>query len=511
MRILNGRTWKGIEPLISDKIKEYLIENGGVEQEVKSPYEEWRIKFFDTTFTYYKRGTLYSTPPKSMNPAVFEAWEYIDQLVGSRYVVPTKDFLIGLDETGKGEVIGHTILTGAIFPKELFKKIDLIVGPADTKKRHPFEYWDGLYKKLDHFKKEGLDFIFDKIPPWDIDRYNLNQLMDITYQRILNRFFREVDIPNCRIVIDDYGVGSILKKFLKFLEDNGAEVIVTTRAEDTYLEVKVASIISKWHREAVIKAINKNPKFQIDGLSVGSGNAADKQTIEWLEKWWQQNKSWPWFVKTSFKTIREIEGRIGEPQKETPSLDESILSEQFLNQFNGGNLSIQSLSLVCPYCGEILKHLNYVGYTDKEGKGHTKLRCPNCKKIIEHAGITLRYYCGYLLPDSSFIRGRILSKDLKSSKVFENFTVILSPVVRKECDGTPGGKNELDALAHFSSIGRIKLETVGNISDIPDGLPNVERDEMIIEDCLKYNAILLTADKSMCGFAIGRGIFVIRK
>ena len=89
--------------------------------------------------------------------------------------------------------------------------------------------------------------------------------------------------------------------------------------------------------------------------------------------------------------------------------------------------------------------------------------------------------------------------------------VILSPVVRKESDGSRRGKQELEALCHFSSIGRIKLETVGNISDIPDGLSNTERDEMIIEECLKYNAILLTADRSMHSFAIGRNIFVIFK
>jgi len=62
----------------------------------------------------------------------------IDSVVGSAYVLPTKDFLIGLDETGKGEVIGHTVLTGVIFPKELFKDVDLLIGPADTKNRHKF-------------------------------------------------------------------------------------------------------------------------------------------------------------------------------------------------------------------------------------------------------------------------------------------------------------------------------------------------------------------------------------
>ncbi|MEM2822137.1 MAG: ribonuclease HII, partial [Candidatus Pacearchaeota archaeon] len=106
-----GRSWKFIQNSGARKIKSYLLENGGEEEKVISTYEVWRIKFSDSTFTYYKNGTLYATPSNSNDSAVLKAWEYIDSIVIS-YVAPTKDFLIGLDETGKGEVIGHTILTG---------------------------------------------------------------------------------------------------------------------------------------------------------------------------------------------------------------------------------------------------------------------------------------------------------------------------------------------------------------------------------------------------------------
>lgn len=102
------------------------------------------------------------------------------------YVLPSKNFLIGLDETGKGEVIGHTVLTGVIFPKEIFNKLDLLVGPADTKKRHKFEYWDRLFREIDSFRSSGFDFITERIPPWHIDRFNLNKIMNVVYQRILS-------------------------------------------------------------------------------------------------------------------------------------------------------------------------------------------------------------------------------------------------------------------------------------------------------------------------------------
>ena len=98
-----------------------------------------------------------------------------------------------------------------------------------------------------------------------------------------------------------------------------------------------------------------------------------------------------------------------------------------------------------------------------------------CERIIENAGITLRYYCGYVLPDSNATRRNVISKDLRGSKFFENFTVILSSVVRKECDGTPRGKKEFEDLAKFYSMGRIRLESAGKVEDIPTVVRNSAR------------------------------------
>lgn len=80
---------------------------------------------------------------------------------------------------------------------------------------------------------------------------------------------------------------------------------------------------------------------------------------------------------------------------------------------------------------------------------------------------------------------------------FEDFTIVIPAVVRKECDMTRSGKKELKRLATFASIGRIKLETAGKVEEIPDELSSTRRDEMIADIALKYNAILITADNAM--------------
>jgi len=503
---MTGRSWKVSEINITQQIKQYLLEHGGQERGVRGINEVWRVKFSDSTFTYYKNGTLYSTPSRSDDPAVLEAWKYLDFLVGS-YPPPTKDFLIGLDETGKGEAIGHIVLTGVIFPKEIFKHLDILLGPADTKKRHEFEYWDNIFRKLDLHRKEGLDFILETIPPWEVDEYNINKIMDITYQRILNMFFRKVKISKCRIVLDDYRVGHTLQRFLRFLENNGAEVIVTSHADSKYIEAKVASLISKRYREYQIKKINEDPRWRIGNLCVGTGNAGDLNTIKWLEEWYKYNKSWPWFVKRSFVTVRKIDGKL-KPIKKVPPIRENLLSKEFLKEFNQGCFSIQSLSLVCPFCGLVLKNATFAIF-EKNGRTISELRCPNCYEFIKDARFTLRYYCGYVIPDSSTIRRKLISHDLEASKIFEDFTIILVPVVRSECDGTPRGKEELEKLQLYHTQGRIKLECSGNVGAIPPGLSSTARDEEIIKACIEKNAILLTGDKSMSTFAVGKNVFTI--
>lgn len=496
---MQGRTWKKVDKEKAKKIKFYLLENGGIEREAKGQYEEWRVSFSDSIFTFYSSGTLFISPSPSNDPAIDQTVKYVDALVDFSYKVSSKKYLIGLDETGKGELVGHTILTGVIFPIELFDRIVKIVGTSDTKKKHSFEYWDTIFKDLDGLRNLGFDFLIERVPPWHIDRFNLNKLMDISYQKVLSIFLRRANINETRIVLDDYGIGPTLKRFLNFLEKQGADVIASTRSEDIFIEAKTASLISKRVREAVIKAINQNEEFKINGLTVGSGNAGNQKTLEWLKKWHDSGRQWPWFIKRSFKTIWELEGKSSGPKKVIPPIKDNLLSKEFVQDFNQGRLSISALSVVCPNCGSITKSVTFA---------ISKVKCPSCNKFIENISMTLRYYCGYVIPDSNIITGGLLSKDLKEGRFFENYNIIIVPIVQKECD-TPGGKKEFQRLGEFGAMSRIKLEFIGNVRDIPKNLSNLERDELIVQNMLDLNAIALTADNQMKACTVGKNIFTI--
>ncbi len=485
----------------ANEIKRHLIQQGGLnDKDIKSENEVWRVKFADATLTYYKTGTLFCTA--SQDPRIKKVWEFISTSAESRFIPPTKDFLIGLDEAGKGEILGHIILVGAIFPKTIFNEIEWRVGVADTKKSRSTAYWDDVLKRLDPMKKEGLDYYLEKIPPWHADKFNLNKIMDVVYQRILSNFMRHFQAAGCRIVLDDYGVGENLKRYLRSLENAGAEVMIIHRADERYLEARVASLIAKREREKIIEAIGKHDEFRIEGCNIGSGNAGDKETINWLKKWKETGKPWPWFVKQSYRTVREIDGRPAEFEKIEPPLREDILSEDFIKEFEEGRYSITTLSIICPSCGERSKAA--IVTLDRE---QTIGRCIYCKEPIKDLNFTLRYYCGVLLPDSNIITGGFLGKDLEKSKFFEGFTILLHPIVKKECD-TRGGKKEFERLAKFASIGRIRLEEI-SIGGKLEELTGLEPDEIIIMDALTNNAILITGDNKMKAIAQAKNLFCL--
>jgi ribonuclease HII len=292
-----GRTWKNIKDI--EKIRNYLLSIGGTEEEKRGDYEIFRIKIFNSHFIQYKNGTLYSTP--SQNEKIFDIWKEIDKIVGGRFISPTKDFLMGLDETGKGEIIGPLILVGVLFKKDLFNEIDYIIGSSDTKKRHDFEYWDNIFRKLKGLT--GFFYYSIEIPPRRIDKDNINHLLDEGYTKIIKFLLRDLDSKRVRVVIDDYGVGDVLRRFLDTLD---CEIIIEKNSEDKYLETRTASIISKRLREEKIKKIREDGRYIIDGITIGSGNLDDKETLEWLRRWMQKEKKLPSFIRKSYIDISKF-------------------------------------------------------------------------------------------------------------------------------------------------------------------------------------------------------------
>jgi ribonuclease HIII len=314
MKMIPNQTWKLKNAGHSVRIKEWLLSYGGEEDsKITNPYEAWRVRFSDATVTFYKKGTLYVTDSDDI--AIVNFHQFVNSLAGSKFAVPTRQFLIGCDEAGKGEVFGHTVLAGVVFPKEICSELERDIGSANSKIKHDVEYWDDVFRKIESYKARGLDFVIEKIPPWESDKFNVNRLFDMKYQTVLKTLLEKVSPGEVRIVVDDYGTGVNLNQYLSSLRSDGAEVVKVSGADDKYLETRVASLIAKREQQKALSAVSKNGEFSLPGQFLGSGNAGDPKTVEWLKAWKKTGKEWPWFVKRSFENIRKIDGLPGKAEK----------------------------------------------------------------------------------------------------------------------------------------------------------------------------------------------------
>jgi ribonuclease HII len=493
---MKNRTWKGVSGEKSETVRDALRSHGGkADQQVRGQSEVWRIRVENAVFTFYKKGTLYFSGGEGAS--VEASLTDVSKILTAIGFETEKEFLVGMDETGKGEVLGPSVLAVVVLGKNIASKIDAELGAADTKKKHGFQFWDSLFRDLDQFRGRGLSFEIETIPPWDVDKYNVNKLMDVVYQRLLSRLLFGLDPAKCRIVLDDYGIGNNLHLYMRSLSKAGAEVRVEARADEHYSEVKVASVLSKWRRELAMKKIGE--KFSMPSVPVGSGNAGDPLTVTWLKEWKKSRQQWPWFVKLSWKPIRELDGIGQEAVKGSPPIRHDILSRNSQDMFRDGRLSTSSLRVVCPDCGVSLSSCKLT----PESTGGLVGRCIQCNVPIPDLGITLRYYCGSALLDSSTIIFGSISKDLQKWGFFAGYTLLVHPLVAVETD-TPGGRKEMEMLGDYAAMDRVTLRRLDNSYDKAE-----QHDQVISKAAKQQEAILVTRDKGMYGNAVAQGVFCL--
>jgi ribonuclease HII len=187
---------------------------------------------------------------------------------------------LGIDEAGRGPVIGPMVVAGALITDKQEKELRRLCvkdSKQVTPKRREF-----LYEKIIKLI-EG--FHYEVIYPEEIDNHlnngtNLNQLEAIAFSKIINKLNQKdkkiklyLDCPSISI----FKWQDSLKRILKDLSN--LEITCEHKADSNYVVVATASIIAKYIREKEMEKLRK--KF---GDGIGSGYTSDPLTIKFLEK-----------------------------------------------------------------------------------------------------------------------------------------------------------------------------------------------------------------------------------
>ena len=202
--------------------------------------------------------------------------------------------ICGIEEAGRGPVIGPLVMVGVLIDEEDEQKL-VNLKVKDSKLLTPKQR-KGLYEKIIQIVE---NYKIIMILPNEIDAalkggddMNLNWLEAQRSAQIINELRPDKVILDCP--------SPNKKEYAEYLArylENKTEIIAEHKADVKYPLVSAASIIAKVSRDREVERIKE--EYDID---FGSGYPADPKTKEFIEK--NYNK-YPFF-RTSWSTYKKI-------------------------------------------------------------------------------------------------------------------------------------------------------------------------------------------------------------
>ncbi|MBI2465917.1 MAG: ribonuclease HII [Candidatus Sungbacteria bacterium] len=181
------------------------------------------------------------------------------------------DLVLGIDEAGRGCIIGPLFLAGFLIPEEdhLIDRLNAL-GVKDSKLLLPPKR-DELAREI---KKISRRHKILKISPAAIDRFSINDLEINFSARLINYFS-----PH-RTYLDAPVSGPGIKRYCRSIGslclNPDHKIIGANKMDNHNVLVAAASILAKSEREKYVKILrNKYGDF-------GSGYTSDPKTIKWL-------------------------------------------------------------------------------------------------------------------------------------------------------------------------------------------------------------------------------------
>ena len=206
--------------------------------------------------------------------------------------------LIGVDEAGRGPVIGPLVIAGFALNSEVQDEELRKLGVRDSKKiAVKKRAWIGseLRKKY--------RFSIKVISAKEIDdrrKHNsLNELEGEWFGDVINDLQPDNDST---IIVDS--ADSSENRFKRYIESRmkvHCKVISRHKADDTYPVVAAASILAKTERDSLVEKIARSLKVEL-----GSGYPSDTITIKFLEKWIKEKGDLPPHTRHSWKTAQRL-------------------------------------------------------------------------------------------------------------------------------------------------------------------------------------------------------------
>lgn len=212
----------------------------------------------------------------------------------------------GIDEAGRGPVIGPMVMAIAVVRKEdEFKLQTMSVKDSKllTKKRR-----DELYGVI----QDLCQTLVIKVSPKQVDKAvlsssdNLNWIEARTAAKLINKVTAEKVVLDC----PSTNLDSFRQYIMNHVKDKKIKLVIEHQADVNHLIVSAASVIAKVTRDAEIEKIKKKI-----GIDFGSGYSSDPKTQVFVEKHWNNEEFSP-YIRKSWDTWKKHHDRLAQKSLE---------------------------------------------------------------------------------------------------------------------------------------------------------------------------------------------------
>lgn len=205
--------------------------------------------------------------------------------------------LLGIDDAGRGPVLGPMVLAGIIIDKSQEKEIKAL-NAKDSKLLTPLQRREIADKIKPNFRHLIL-----KASPQEIDSSsNLNYLEAIHTAKIINLLTKDLKEKTTAIIDCPSTNIEAWSKDVKNLLDNPNQIILQCehKADANRPIVSAASILAKEQREEEMFRLRQ--KYSCD---FGSGYPADPKTIKFIKENFN-NKEYSTLIRFSWNTVKKL-------------------------------------------------------------------------------------------------------------------------------------------------------------------------------------------------------------
>jgi ribonuclease HII len=221
--------------------------------------------------------------------------------------VSLRVLVAGVDEAGRGCVIGPLVIAGVMISEEKLPALARL-GVKDS-------------KLLSAKKREVLaveiarlaeKHVTVKLAPVEIDRavesgrklHKLNRLEAQTMAKVIDALKPDVAFVDAADVLEE--------RFKHHIQEGlsfKVKVVAEHKADKTYSVVSAASIIAKVERDRAVAALTG------EHGDFGTGYLADPRTMRFLKQWLQTHEEYPDCVRKSWKPAKQTKNEQGSVQK----------------------------------------------------------------------------------------------------------------------------------------------------------------------------------------------------